>query len=67
VNLMEDRVRDPLTLKQFEEGRQGLPQKQLTEKFGNLPAWAEQRLLVTTIRKSGWPAAGVTMHQQGLD
>lgn len=48
INLMENKVLGPLILKQFEEGRQegrqGLLREQLTEKFGNLPAWAVQRL-----------------------
>jgi hypothetical protein len=52
INLMENKVLGPLILKQFEEGRsegrqegrQGLLQDLLTEKFGNLPAWAAQRL-----------------------
>lgn len=52
INLMENKVLGPLILKQFEEGRKegrnegrkGLLQEQLTEKFGSLPAWAAQRL-----------------------
>ena len=56
IDLMENKVLGPLFLKQIElgrsegrqEGRQGLLQEQLTEKFGPLPPWAAQRLQAAT-------------------
>jgi len=48
INLMENKVLGPLIRQQFEQGerkgQQDLLQELLTEKFGSLPVWAQQRL-----------------------
>ena len=54
INVMENKVLGPIIQQRFEEGlqkgQQLLLQRMLTEKFGPLPAWADQRIRTASTR-----------------
>jgi hypothetical protein len=52
IDLMENRVIGPKLRQQRAEGRAEVIRRQLTKRFGRLPAWAVKKIAAMTPRKA---------------